>query len=123
MPLSAEFIHALIYVKNKRFIRYKYLIGCLEIVESPSRAYDAVYPSKNTEQENKPSAPFRQVSVISEEQDDLTPPLHRSNYALDFRNSNDENISSYSQQQMLNIQETFFKSINKNKKSRPFFFI
>jgi len=37
--------------------------------------------------------------VISEEQDDLTPPLHRSNYALDFRNSNDENISRKSIEQ------------------------
>jgi hypothetical protein len=59
----------------------------------PFREHGSNVPSKNIEHENKSSAVARPVSVISEEQDDLTPPLHRSNYSLDFRHPNDEIIS------------------------------
>ncbi len=40
--------------------------------------------------------------MINEESDELTSPLHRSNYALDFRHANNENIARKSIEQ--NIQ-------------------
>ncbi|UJR31339.1 hypothetical protein I4U23_018835 [Adineta vaga] len=62
---------------------------------SPSpacRDYESVYPSKTNENENKSLVPLRQVSVISEEEDqeESIPPLHRSNYSLDFRQSHED---------------------------------
>lgn len=52
--------------------------------------------SKSTEQEVKPSSSLGQISVIEENPEELTPALHRSNYALEFRNSNNENNSKKS---------------------------
>ncbi len=68
-----------------------------EIDQVSFREYDSKF-----EDENKSSTKFRQVSVIDEESDDLTSPLHRSNYSLDFRHGNNENISRTSIEQ--NIQ-------------------
>jgi DNA-binding FrmR family transcriptional regulator len=58
-----------------------------------SRDYDSNFPSRNIEQENKSSAILRQVSAISEESNELTPTLYRSNYASDFRSADDGNTS------------------------------
>lgn len=68
-----------------------------EIDQSSSssfREYDSNFEEK--EKNSSSSVPFRQVSVISEESDDLTSPLHQSNYALDFRHSTNENLSKKS---------------------------
>ncbi|CAF2733998.1 unnamed protein product [Rotaria sp. Silwood2] len=66
-----------------------------EIVQSPFSDYDSQFSLKNIKEENKSTPIIRQVSVISEKEDNETPPpsstLQRSNYALDFHHLNDEN--------------------------------
>ncbi|CAF0965682.1 unnamed protein product [Adineta steineri] len=61
-----------------------------DIVQSPVPEYDPVYRSKSIDRDNRPSIPPRQVSIISEEQEELTPQLRQSNYALDFRHSSED---------------------------------
>ncbi|CAF1002603.1 unnamed protein product [Rotaria sordida] len=63
-----------------------------EIVQSPFSAYNSQISLQNIKEENKSTPIFRQISIISEKEDEETPsPLHRSNYALDFRHLNNEN--------------------------------
>ena len=47
--------------------------------------------TKAIDYEPKPSTVLREVSPISEEeQEDTIPPLHRSNYSLEFRHSDED---------------------------------
>jgi hypothetical protein len=96
MPLSAGFIHILtnILTAKLKLILCEYLIIYSEIDQPSFRDYNS-----NFDGENKSSTTFRQVSVINEEPDDLTSPLQRANYALDFRYSNDEDLSRKSLEQ------------------------
>ncbi len=82
MPLSAGFIHSLMKSFRKQNKTIVDLIICSEI------EYDSDF-----------SSAFRQVSVINEEPDELPSPIHRSNYALDFRQPNNENLSRTSIEQ------------------------
>ncbi len=99
MPLSAEFIHILIKSMKRKRERKKQNC-CVYFIIYSEIEYESDFSSKNFEQENQSSKTFRQVSVINnKETDELISPLHRSNYALDFRHSNNESPSKKSIEQ------------------------
>ncbi|CAF3896810.1 unnamed protein product [Rotaria sordida] len=80
--------------QNRPEQKHDILFQCIhcEIVQSPFSAYNSQISLQNIKEENKSTPIFRQISIISEKEDEETPsPLHRSNYALDFRHLNNEN--------------------------------
>lgn len=81
MPLSAGFIHILVR-RKECFVDQKRLFSWI-FLEIPA--------TKTNDYEPKPLVALREVPSISEEeQEDSIAPLHRSNYSLDFRHSDED---------------------------------
>ena len=71
------------------------IFNCLfsDGVLSSFAQYDSQFSSKNISADDESSMIFRHVTVDDEKQDESTPSLHRTNYALDFYGTDNEKNS------------------------------